>query len=279
MRSGVTVQKRLLFTGILAAFIVVAGILWTHSLANYLFRATRWIFIVTFAAGLTAGVIGSLLKQSRRSKPTTHAATRHSLVAFMEHWGTAAGIVIMIVSGYQIHNRGGLPAIRLHFLGLFLTLLFGGYFTADFFISKKYRELFPNIKDIIDGTIKKYLLRIKSKETGKYLSSQKASFLLFGIIGGVILITGIIKLIPFYGSIPFSLLKSATTIHDIAAWALAVLLAVHILLAIVWGAYRPLLLSWFNGRDPSGDLSAVSKPAIPKLKTKIQENNKPIQQK
>ena len=271
--------KRLLFTGILAAFIAAAGILWTHSLANYLFKATRWIFIVTFAAGLTAGVIGSLLKQSRRSKPTTYAAARHSLVAFMEHWGTAAGIVIMIVSGYQIHNRGGLPAIRLHFLGLFLTLLFGGYFTADFFISRKYRELFPNIKDIIDGTIKKYLLRIKSKETGKYFSSQKASFLLFGIIGGLILITGIIKLIPFYGSIPFSLLKSATTIHDIAAWALAVLLAVHILLAIVWAAYRPLLLSWFNGRDPSGDLSAANKPAIPKLKTKIQENNKPIQQK
>jgi len=44
IRSGVIVPKRLLFTGILAAFIAAAGILWTHSLANYLFKATRWIF-------------------------------------------------------------------------------------------------------------------------------------------------------------------------------------------------------------------------------------------
>jgi hypothetical protein len=36
-------------SGILAAFIAAAGILWTHSLANYLFKATRWIFIVAFA--------------------------------------------------------------------------------------------------------------------------------------------------------------------------------------------------------------------------------------
>jgi cytochrome b subunit of formate dehydrogenase len=129
-------------------------------------------------------------------------------------------------------------------------------------------ELFPNVKDIIDGTIKKYLLRIKSKETGKYLSSQKASFLLFGIIGAVILITGIIKLIPFYGRLPFNILKLATTIHDIAAWALVILLAVHVLLAVVWGAYRPLLLSWFNGRDPSGDPTAMSNAAIPETKNK-----------
>lgn len=251
--------KRILIIIVLAAFIATAGIVWTHSLANYFFKATRWIFIVAFAVGLTTGATGSLLKQSRRSKASTQLAERHTTDAFLEHWGTAAGIFIMIVSGYQIHNRGGLPAIRLHFLGLFLTLLFSGYFLADFFISRKYSALFPNIKDIIDGTIKKYLLRIKSKETGKYLSSQKASFLLFGIIGGLILITGIIKLIPFYGRLPFNVLKLATTIHDVSAWALAILLAVHILLAIIWPTYRPLLLSWFNGKNPSGFPSGESK--------------------
>jgi len=50
----------------------------------------------------------------------------------MEHWGTAAGIVILIVSGYQIHNRGGYPRSDCIFWAYFLTLLFGGYFTLIF---------------------------------------------------------------------------------------------------------------------------------------------------
>jgi len=262
------VLKRVLFILILAAFMVTLGILWTHSLANYFFKATRWIFIGASGLGLTAGIIAGLWKRTRKSTGAAQLTERHAPDAFLEHWGTATGIIIMIISGYQIHNRGGLPAIRLHFLGLFLTLLFGSYFLADFLISRKYTELFPNLKDIIDGTIKKYLFRIKSKETGKYLASQKASFLLFAVIGFLILITGIIKLIPFYRGIPFNVLKMATTIHDISAWAFAILLAVHILLTLVWNAYRPLLLSWFNGKAPEGHLSPEDRRADPGEKNK-----------
>ena len=144
----------------------------------------------------------------------------------------------MIVSGYQIHEHGGLNAIKLHFLGLFLTLLFGSYFLADFFMSRKYVDLLPNIKDIVDGTIKKYLFRVKIKETGKYLSSQKSSFLLFAILGGLIFVSGVIKLLPFYTHISFSVVKIATTIHDVSAWGFAAVLVIHILLVIVWSAYR-----------------------------------------
>ena len=170
----------------------------------------------------------------------------------MEHWGTAIGIFILIVSGFQIHDRGGLSAIKLHFLGLFFTLLFGSYFLADFFVSKKYDTLLPNMKDIVDGTIKKYLLRLKSKETGKYLSSQKSSFLAFAILGGLIFISGVIKLIPFYGHIPFQILKIATSIHDVSALLFVLILAVHILLVIAHRANWPLLRSWFNGKTPEG---------------------------
>jgi cytochrome b subunit of formate dehydrogenase len=188
----------------------------------------------------------------------------------MEHWGTAIGIFIMIVSGYQIHEHGGLKAIKLHFFGLFLTLLFGSYFLADFFASRKYVDLFPNIKDIVDGTIKKYILRLKPKETGKYLSSQKSSFLLFAIFGGLIFVSGVIKLIPFYIPISFRIIKIATTIHDISAWGFVAMLVIHILWVIIWPAYRPLLGSWFTGKTPEARQSQRDKSASLKAEdTKI----------
>jgi cytochrome b subunit of formate dehydrogenase len=244
------VLKRVLFTVGLIIFIAIASFWWTNNLGINLFRETRWIFIATFLVGLVAGVIGGVIKLRLKPREININATRHTLDSIMEHWGTAISIFIMIVYGYQIREDGGLNAIKLHFLGLFLTLLFGSYFLADFFASIKYAELFPNLKDIVDGTIKKYLFRVKTKETGKYLSSQKSSFLLFAVLGGLIFVSGVIKLLPFYTHISFSIVKIATTIHDISAWAFVAVLAVHILFVIVWPAYRPLLGSWFTGKTP-----------------------------
>ena len=261
--------KRILFTIGLIVFISIASVWWTHNLGINLFRETRWIFIATFLVGLIAGAIGGIIKLRFRSREININTTRHTIDSIMEHWGTAIALFIMIVSGYQIHEHGGLNAIKLHFLGLFLTLLFGSYFLADFFISKKYITLFPNIKDIIDGTIKKYLYRLKSKESGKYLSSQKSSFLLFAILGGLIFVSGIIKLLPFYIHFPFRIVKIATTIHDVSAWGFVAILVIHILLVIVWPAYRPLLGSWFTGRTPQGHQSPDDKVAGSETADKI----------
>jgi cytochrome b subunit of formate dehydrogenase len=201
---------------------------------------------------MIAGVIGAIIKNAIRTRKNNQPLERHTLDSTMEHWGTAIGIVIMIVSGIQIHYHGGLPAIKLHFLGIFLTLLFGSYFLADFFVSQKYRTIFPNMTDIIDGTIKKYLFRFRFKETGKYLSSQKSSFLIFAILGTLILVTGVMKLLFFYNVISFRLLEIATKVHDISALLFGLVLVVHILLVIARRSNWPLLLSWFNGKTPEG---------------------------
>ena len=252
--------KRVLFSLGLIVFIVIVS-MWTINHKINLFQETRWIFIAAFVVGIIAGTIGAGIKQSRRSRAVNKPPERHTLDSIMEHWGTAIGLFIMIVSVYQIHKHSGPNAIKLHFLGLFLTLLFGSYFLADFIASRKYAELFPNIKDIVDGTIKKYLFRVKAKETGKYLSSQKSSFLLFAILGGLIFVSGLIKLIPFYTPIPFRIIKIATTIHDVSAWGFIAMLMIHILLVIIWPAYRPLLGSWFTGKTPQEKQSQGNKLA------------------
>ena len=248
--------KRILFSVGLIIFIIAAWVLWNMKFgALYspfqVFRDSRWIFIFAAITGAAAGVIAGLIKIALRSRKTNPQPARHTVDTILEHWGTAAGIFILIVSGIQLHYfHGGLPAIKLHFLGIFFTILFGTYFLADFLVSAKYRRLLPGLKDIIDGTIKKYLFRFKFKETGKYLASQKASFLLFAVAGAVILITGVIKLLFFYIKIPFKLLETATKVHDISALIFGILLVIHILLVIARRSNWPLLSSWFNGKTP-----------------------------
>jgi len=247
--------KRILSIIGLVAFILILTIFWNHLLGNLfspfqVFRKTRWIFLVTFIIGMIVGVIGAIIKNALQKRKNSQLLERHTIDSIMEHWGTGVGIIILTVSGFQIHYHGGLPAIKLHFLGIFLTLLFGSYFIADFFAFKKFRTLIPTMKDIIDGTIKKYLLRLKSKENGKYLSSQKSSFLIFVILGALIFISGVIKLLFFYNVISFRLLEIATKVHDISALLFGLVLVVHILLVIARRSNWPLLKSWFNGKTP-----------------------------
>jgi len=242
--------KRVLFTAGLIVFIAIVSVLWMYNLGTIYFREIRWILIGTFVVGTIAGIIGAGLKKRFKLRNDNLRSERHSIDSIIEHWGTAIGIFMMIVSGFQIRDRARLSAVKLHFLGLFFTLLFGSYFLADFLVSKKYNTLLPGMKDIIDGTIKKYLLRLKLKETGKYLASQKSSFLAFTIIGGLIFVSGVIKIVPFYGHIPLQLLKIATSVHDVSAVLFALTLALHILLIIARRTNWSLLWSWFNGKYP-----------------------------
>jgi len=249
--------KRVLLIIGMTAFILAVSVLWDQKFGSLyspfqVFRDSRLIFIITSIAGAALGITAGIIKNVLSSRKTNLQQERHSIDSILEHWGTAVGIFILTVSGIQIHYHTGLPAIKLHFLGILITLLFGCYFLADFIVSRKYRTLLPDLKDIIDGTVRKYLFRFKFKETGKYLASQKASFLLFVILGAVILVTGVIKLLFFYITISFSLFKTATKIHDISAYLFMGLLAVHILLVIARRTNWPLLLSWFNGKTPEG---------------------------
>ena len=247
--------KRIVLIIGLIAFVITASVLWNQKLGSLysqfqVFRDSKWIFIIASIAGAISGIIVGLIKIIAGSGKNNRQPIRHHVDSILEHWGTAVGIFILIVSGIQIHYHAGLPAIKLHFLGIFITLLFGSYFLTDFFVSRKYTTLLPRFEDIIDGTVRKYIFRFKYKENGKYLASQKASFLLFAILGAIILITGIIKLLFFYIAISFRLFEIATKIHDISAILFGVVLIVHILLIIARRHNWPLLLSWFSGKNP-----------------------------
>lgn len=108
------------------------------------------------------------------------------------------------------------------------------------------------MRDIWDGTIKKYLLRKKWNDAGKYLSSQKSAFFAFAVLGLGVLVTGAIKMGDLAGQDPSQSVSVASYVHDIFAILFILLLIIHILLVLVVRSYRRLLVSWFTGRNGIG---------------------------
>jgi cytochrome b subunit of formate dehydrogenase len=253
--------KRFLFLLGLLALISTVIVLWTGGLGIKLFHSAQWLFLGAIIVGTVAAIIGALIKSSSTARKVNGNPERHSVDSTMQHWGTAVGIFILMISGFQIGLQRGFSGTNLHFLGLFLTLLFGTYFTTDFLVSRKAEILLPDSKDIIDGTLKKYLLHKKTKEIGKYLASQKSAFLAFAIIGGQIMISGVIKLLPFYMSVPVLLVKAATQVHDISAVLFVMILTVHVFLVLTNRENRVLLRSWFTGRIPEKSQQEVAESA------------------
>jgi cytochrome b subunit of formate dehydrogenase len=249
--GGKMFKRVLSFIGLIS-FTLTVGFIWTHGLGTILLRVAPWAFLTALIIGTTVGIIGSRIKHIPRSEKLDKQSERHTIGSIIEHWGTAIGIFILMVSGFQIRSHSGFSATNLHFLGLFLILLFGSYFITDFFAAKKYEALLPDGNDIVNGTLKKYLFKVASKETGKYLSSQKSAFLVFVILGGQIFFSGVIKLLPFYIHVPTQILQSATILHDVSAFLFMVMLIIHVCLVVALRAHRPLLRSWFTGKHPKG---------------------------
>ncbi len=241
--------KKVIFLAIILAA-VLALIIWGVSRLNSLILQNgAWILAGAIIAGTLSGVIRAIFKGVKITPNAVEKNERHTVDSFLEHWGTGIGIFILIYSGFQIRFQPGqLFPMNLHFVGLVYTLVFGSYFMADFLVSQKYHDLLPNITDITDGTIKKYLFRAKWVDRGKYLSSQKSAILAFAFLGVGILLTGSLKVAGHFWSIPPVTLNIATSLHDLISALFIIMLVVHLALVMIVRHHRNLLGSWFNGK-------------------------------
>jgi cytochrome b subunit of formate dehydrogenase len=254
--------KKTILALVLYLIIVALTITWAGHVHTVLFHSAFWGLVAAIVVGAVAGVVRAKLKQKKQALKDDEPAPRHTIGSFMEHWGTGVGIIILIVSGALLASgrkvglifvpeftRSRIMALNLHFLGAFYTLIFGCYFLTDFLVSGGYKVLVPGLADIWGGTIKRYLLRKKWHDRDKYLSPQKSAFLVFTILGIIILVTGAIKVSYFI--LPISLNRT-NSIHDIAAELLLFTLIVHILFVIAVPSHWRLFLSWFTGKERHG---------------------------
>lgn len=266
--------------------VILVGLLVIVGLGVYLASTSKLIYFSgAWDLLIRAMVIGTVLGGTRavlKSKPKIVAGevTRHDAGSFLSHWGTATGIFLLIASGIMI---GFFPpasrvlteklfGMNLHFIGLAITLFCGLFWAVDFILSRSYNELVPNIKDIIYGTLGKYLLRREWRYEGKYLSSQKSAFLAFVCIGFVILITGFIKVAAYIWPITADIHAVATFIHDVFSIFFILLLIMHVVIVIILRHWLALK-SWGTGKMPIEYVEAEYPVWYNELKKESRDDN------
>lgn len=241
--------RKVIVAAALIVVILTLAVVGVYNSRGILFHTLPWLIASAAVLGIISGSYRGL-KLNTVAQTPDYRVNRHTLDTFLEHWGTAAGILILIVSGFFMRTGySRIFSLNLHFLGLVTMLYFGSYFLAHFVVAKKYAYLLPRISDITGGTVKKYLLRAAWQEKGKYLSSQKSAFLVFALLGIGVLVTGAIKLASYYFGIPPSLNQSATRAHDVFAGLFVLMLLVHIIFGLAARSHRHLLKSLFTGKN------------------------------
>jgi len=90
-------------------------------------------------------------------------------------------------------------------------------------------------------------LRRKWSSEDKYLSSQKVAFLGFALFGGVLLISGAVKVAAHIWPINADYWAFFTVLHDLFSLLFIFLLIVHVLLVLGLREW-PALASWVTGK-------------------------------
>ena len=265
---------------ILLPVAIGAGIYLASASGSNLFATANWLIIRSIIVSIVLGAARAVVK--KKPKIVDGEVTRHDAASFLSHWGTAVGIFILIASaimtGFSPSSSSSrtpaehIFAMNLHFVGLVITLFCGFFWAAGFILSQSYTTLVPNLKDIIHGTLGKYLLRREWHCESKYLSSQKSAFLAFACVGIVILATGAIKVAAYSWPMPSELLGAVTIIHDTASLLFILLLIVHVVIVIILGHWLALK-SWFTGKIPEEYVKKEYPRWFEELQRSIKNNN------
>jgi cytochrome b subunit of formate dehydrogenase len=213
-----------------------------------------WVLLVASVIGFILGIARGLFK--KRNAIVNGVAIRHGIGSFVSHWGTALGIFVLMISGFLMGFlfisptantlEQIIPVLNMHFFAVILTLFGGFFFVGDYLASRDWALLLPNWQDITGGFFGKYFLRRKWDKEHKYLSSQKAAFIPFAVLGLLLVVTGAIKVGAHVWPISANAWGWATIIHDISALLAIIYLVIHVGMVVLLGHW-PALFSWFTG--------------------------------
>lgn len=253
--------------------------------ANFTARMVPFII----ALGIVVGIYEAR-KASREGSDAilNDSVRRHDYSVIITHWMNAFGLITGLVSGAivlrWVNNRPEQlrPIFLIHYIGAGLVLFAVFHHLARQGVSGG-TGLIPRslgvIRDMIAelfgylgvfgpdeavlhipwpsavrkpiGRYIKALLGYKQSHTGKYLATeQTVSYPPWAILIGIIVITGLIKMMRYIYPIPNTLVATVTTIHDLAAVAIGLMLVIHLLPLLLVPANWPLLLSMFRTTVP-----------------------------
>jgi cytochrome b subunit of formate dehydrogenase len=269
-----------------AAFQVPEGEGWPPQTLLYndaLFLSRAIPFIIALAIGVG-------IYQARKAPGDSiqgDKVLRHDSGVIIAHWFNAVGLILALVSGGIILKWVDRPeevrnVFVIHYLGAGLTLfaIFNhltrhGVSGGTGLIPKRFSAIRDLIGELlgylglfgpdeavlkipwpkaIRQPIARYaraLLGYKESNESKYLVTEKLlSYPPWSILIGIIVVTGLIKVLRYTYNIPKPLLVSMTALHDLTAVWIGVMLIIHLLPLGLVPANWPLLLSMFKTTVP-----------------------------
>jgi thiosulfate reductase cytochrome b subunit len=178
----------------------------------------------------------------------------HPLVVRITHWINAAGIGVMILSGWAIYNAhpifafsfpqgitlggGFIGALRLHFAAMWLVMANTVVMIGYGLTSRRYwRRLWPvRLRDLWREVTAAFSGRLGHEDLGKYNAVQKSLYVaaLMGIVGAIV--TGLAIWKPVQFQVVVLLLgdfDSARVLHFLAMAGLTLFIVIHVTMALL----------------------------------------------
>lgn len=191
---------------------------------------------------------------------------RHSLVELIEHWTFAISGLLLIFSGFgelPMYKRFMVTKIpglgwagdyfihlKVHYLAgfLFISIMI---FHVIYHLWLRHRGLLPKKGDLRASgiTILSFFGLGKEPEFHKYLPEQRIAYAYLGVVGLILVVTGIIKMMKNFPGIflPPRFITSMTLIHTFGTFFFLFGVLAH-LIALIFKANRPLAKSIFSGK-------------------------------
>ena len=201
------------------------------------------------------------VSKSPRSEPVYEEGKilRHDERMFFSHWAHTLSVIILAISGLMmgplflprlVHTPEAAGfALNVHFVGIVIFAFGLLYYISDLIIEGGFKDLLPEPGDV-KNTLSYYSAKLKGMEAppqGKYLASEKLAYPVWIVLTGGITITGGIKLAAHLWSLPGALMGAMSFIHDVCAFAILVLMAIHVVLGAIVPWSWPLLRSMVTG--------------------------------
>ena len=225
------------------------------SVNDLLFNTAAWAIPIAVLLGI---FVGATIR-SEKSKIRNGKVLRHSWASPFYHWSFALSGIALIVTGIYVgflfipRILNDPQAINLmyniHFVGAFLFLFGMSAHITDGYITGKFKEHLPESGDLGDA-VSHYTSRIglgNHPREGKYLASERLSYVLWLVFIGLIVLTGFFKAAAHIWDISADVMGAATFIHDLSALAMVLLLVVHVILGALVPWSWQLLRSMFTG--------------------------------
>lgn len=256
------------------------------SFNDSLFLARAIPFIIALGIGAGISQARASIKQDEEGI-VGDKVIRHDTGTTIAHWMNAIGFILGMLTGGMILSLVPTSVdLRLilitHYLGAALSM-FGvfnhltrhGITGGTGLIPKKLSDVWEAFAEAVEytglfgpegaalriklpkaiqhsvGRYVKALMNFKPAKVGKYLAAEKVlSYPAWAALTGSILVTGLIKSMRTVYIIPESIVGLATTVHDITAFLISLMLVFHLLPLLLVPANWPLLMSIFKRTVP-----------------------------